>query len=600
MNREKEMKKNTVGVVIIAIFAFFLIINSVTPLMGEDISLMAFPKDYQLDGNIERFSLMFERIYEQMTNWNIRLGEQLSIVFGCFDKVVFNVSNSIMAIVYMWLIYQYAFKRKWRLDKRNSVYLISIFTLILILQPVIGEIFFWRTGSTNYLWAICFLLGFALPLRYYIGYRSVDIVGKSKWKILLLSIWGFLAGFTNENTIAVFILLYLGVILYDKKAKRVTPVWIYTSGATLLGGFICMYNAPSTANRIASYSKMYGIDEVTFQDYLDRAGEVIYRFFTDNCALVILTVVMILLYVGVVVCDKRIDKQQRVEILKINSENLELLLATAVSCGALIMSPYVETRSFLLSDFMMMACIIYYLDKLLDYLKKYEKAVACVMSIGMIAICIYEGSVIYKTYRDYYDYTTLRENAVALEDTDEAFFWGEYYEPAYSRILTTREDYLLSNEDDLSEYYGKEIKCWGNYVWNLESCHYKNADALGNIDALTYVEESDTIYIWGWGAFVEQNADESECYVYIDDGEEKHYFGTGKQERADVVQALYGEEIYLNSGFSIGIGFIHEWLGEDVEEVTIGFCVVNEENEIIAQIDEETFQLEQEDELNSR
>ena len=37
-----------------------------------------------------RFEMIpLERI--QMTEWNVRIGEQLSIVFSCFDKSIFNV-----------------------------------------------------------------------------------------------------------------------------------------------------------------------------------------------------------------------------------------------------------------------------------------------------------------------------------------------------------------------------------------------------------------------------------------------------------------------------------------------------------------------------
>lgn len=140
--------------------------------------MTAFPKNYQTANIREFFLLMTQRIYEQMTNWNIRIGEQLSILFSCFDKNLFNICNSIVSLSYVWLVYQWAFKRKFISDKRNILYLLFIFAMILMFQPVLGEIFFWRTGSTNYLWGICILLGFSLPLRYYIGHQPITVFCK--------------------------------------------------------------------------------------------------------------------------------------------------------------------------------------------------------------------------------------------------------------------------------------------------------------------------------------------------------------------------------------------------------------------------------------
>lgn len=186
---------------LVVIFAFLLIINFLTPLMGEDIALTAFPKGYQVSNLYELFSGLYRRIYTQVTTWNVRIGEQLSIVFSCFDKAVFNILNSIVTMCYFWLVYQYAFKRKFIFTIRNAVYLLFVFSLVLLFQPVLGQIFFWRTGSTNYLWGLCILLGFALPLRYYVGFESIDLIGNSKIKLFAVSIVGFFAGFTNENTI---------------------------------------------------------------------------------------------------------------------------------------------------------------------------------------------------------------------------------------------------------------------------------------------------------------------------------------------------------------------------------------------------------------
>ena len=147
-------------------------------------------------------------------------------------------------------------------------------------------------------------------------------------------------------------------------------------------------------------------------------------------------------------------------------------------------------------------------------------------------------------------------------------------ETSNSRILTTREDYLVANEDVLSIYYDKKIKCWGNCLWNLDTSGYDVMETLGGIDAVTYDKASDTVYIWGWAAFKEKNADDSICYIYIDTGLHRYYFRTGKSERNDIAQTLNNQK-YLNCGFSAVIGNIHEWIG-DGSEIVIGLSIIDD------------------------
>lgn len=580
MNRINKISNDIKSkqIILILIFSFFLLINCITPLMGEDFSLEAIPKNHVLTGETERVTLMAERVYEQMTNWNIRLGEQFSIIFSCYDKLLFNICNSIVTVIYMWLIYQYAFKRKWSRDKEGAFYFLIIATVILTIQPALGEIFFWRTGSTNYLWAICFLLGFALPLRYYIGSDSIDLIGKSRWKTVGMCFWGFLAGFTNENTIAVFILLYVGVIGYNIVKKRKTPRWIYLSGASLVVGFLCLYNAPSTRNRMIYYKKVYDVGVLTPVDYIDRAGNIIERFFHDNIFYVVLTLIIYIAFVLIYL------KKGKIQDLWRKSENLGFLLLSSVSCGALIMSPYIETRAFLLPDFMMTVCIVYYMKGIVEVFDRYQNAVKLVLTVGACVGFLYVGSDIYNTYKEYDDYTKLREAAVELEDND-VFIWGDYIKNRDNRILTTREDYLLSNGDTLTEYYGKTIKCNPGYLWKFELYPYAKSDALGNIDAYTYDEASDTLYIWGWAILPDRDGSQGEIYVGIEnESGKKYYFKTGVEQRADVATAI-GSDNYLDSGFSCAIGNIHDWVETKEGNVTISLCILDEQKEYGGVID---------------
>lgn len=215
MNKNFSWKIISIITIIICLLYFF-IINSYTPIMGEDFALAVFSKKHVDVNKVDMLKFVIIKIRAQMQNWNVRIGEQLSIIFSCFDKTLFNLYNSAIAILFFWLAYKYAFKRKLFWGKKLVFYCLLIFMLVIMFQPALGEIFFWRTGSTNYLWASCILLFWGLPIRYYIGYESIDIIGNSIFKTIFFTVLGFFAGFTNENTVLIFLLLYVGVILNRK------------------------------------------------------------------------------------------------------------------------------------------------------------------------------------------------------------------------------------------------------------------------------------------------------------------------------------------------------------------------------------------------
>ena len=66
MNKINKISNNIKSkqIILILIFSFFLLINCITPLMGEDFSLEAIPKNHVLTGETERVTLMAERVYE--------------------------------------------------------------------------------------------------------------------------------------------------------------------------------------------------------------------------------------------------------------------------------------------------------------------------------------------------------------------------------------------------------------------------------------------------------------------------------------------------------------------------------------------------------
>ena len=557
------------------VFLYFFIINMLTPLMGEDLALTVFPQNAESLSIAETLYLMWMRIYEQMTTWNIRVGEQTSIVFSCFDKVYFNICNSYAAILYISLIYQYAFKKKYSLNAKSTFFLLTTFSLILLFHPALGEIFFWQTGSTNYLWGLCLLLVAALPLRYYIGHTSIDIIGNSKAKQFLLIIISFFAGLTNENTIIVFISLYMGCIIYRRLKRQNIPIWIYLSGISLLAGFLVMLNAPSTAIRVQTYKRIFGITDVTMRDYIYRGRNIIIHFFSENKAYIYLTCIAIILYLICVIVDRKNSSDEKRKILISNSENLFLLLLSSLSCAALVMSPYIETRAFLLPDFFMLVCIIYYLEQILYFFQKMRTALAILLIIVQLIALSSVGRQIYQSYLAYNDFSHMREHLMKTTDKKEAFQWKEYRAPYSGRILSTREDYLSDNPSVLARYYGRNIQLWKQQVWIENLDEYLQQTAIGNIDTISYDPESDKLILYGWAVLEGSKIEDSSRYVYIRADNESYYFRSERVYREDVAD-YYSNDEYLNCGIKCEVNSVQNFLGSDVSDIHAGILTIDD------------------------
>ena len=124
------------------------------------------------------------------------------------------------------------------------------------------------------------------------------------------------------------------------------------------------------------YKKVYDVGVLTPVDYIDRAGNIIERFFHDNIFYVVLTLTIYIAFVLIYL------KKGKIQDLWRKSEHLGFLLLSSVSCGALIMSPYIETRAFLLPDFMMTVCIVYYMKGIVEVFDRYQNAVKLVLTVG--------------------------------------------------------------------------------------------------------------------------------------------------------------------------------------------------------------------------
>lgn len=571
-------RKKCMGILmltLVVIVTFLFIININTPMMGEDFALISFYPYHEPSSVKELIQMISQRIINQATQWNIRIGEQISIIFGSINIWFYYIGNTMITFVYIVLIPTYAFGKKFKMNNTKDILIIIFsFCIIILFQPVLGEIFFWRTGSSNYLWAMCILLIFALPLR--LLYEGTNVFNNKKYIILLHTILGFFAGLTNENTVIVFIVLYIGIILFRIRQREKIFIWIWSSFTTLILGFCVMFFAPSTKIRMRTYNDIFGIKNITINDYFNRALNITYRFFNENIWLVgILAIVTILyVYLNYNKIKQEVIKK-KIIVYKYDTINIAFLLASAISAAALVGAPYVETRAFFLIDFFMMCSIIYFSTNMIE---KYIKKIGFIIKVIMTAISILTILCCVKIYIVYNNYNKfVKNNELIIEiakNNNDTDVYISPYKCKNNRILNTREDYLQSNLKYIESYYG--IKVFYNmeelYSYNDTNEEFKDSDFKHGVDYINYDSNNDRLQAYGWAALEEQKSDENIISILLKKNDKIYKFETNKVLRKDVGE-FYKDNRYDESGFSLDMHNITDIIPKDA--YILGICITD-------------------------
>ncbi|NYB94954.1 DUF6056 family protein [Clostridium beijerinckii] len=579
MSKERTYRAWHISIVsiliLLGIAMFFMIMNINTPMMGEDFALTSFSHYYKPVSAGEYISLIISRIVRQASTWNIRIGEQIAIIFCSIDEIYYYIGNTIISILYVLLIPMYVFGRKLKLSERNDLISIVIsFCLIILFQPALGEIFFWRAGSGNYLWAVFILLIFTIPLRVIISGRNVFY--NKKLFVLLHTILGFFAGLTNENTVITFLIIYACTIIYRIKKKQEVYLWIWSSFASLTIGFFVMIFAPSTSIRIQTYKDIFGIKNVTIKDYIYRAISIIHRFFSENVSLVIILLIVLILYIAL--NYKKVKEEKCMYVYKTAGINILFLLASSLSAGALIGAPYVETRAFFLIDFFMMGCIVYFVIELLSIANRFAKSTIYALLGILLLFTIKENIRIFNTYSDYNKW--IRNNYNVIEEAksnNQSIVSISPYNYANNRILNTREDYLQSNLKYLEGYF--EIKVVYSmkdaYLINESQLSAKYIEIMNGIDYVDYNKGNDQLKIIGWAAIENKDSKNDDISILLKSDSKTYKFSTNKIKRADVSE-YYNNRYYDDTGFSLDLSNLNNILDKD--RYTVGIYIKDNSN----------------------
>ncbi len=238
MTANKKMRT----AVYIGIAVLLLLLNCLTPMVGDDYQYSFI---FNRPERIESLADVFYSQYIHYFEWGGRsVAHFLLQFFLLLGKPVFNVFNTGVTLLYLYLIAKLAGERKVRLWIFVSAFLLSWFFM-----PQFGTVFFWLTGSCNYLWTAVIM--FALIGFYYSALergRQLSLVVS-----LLIGLWGVAAGWCNENTSGMTVFCALALTGYYWYKYRKIQLWQISGivGGTI--GFLFMILAPGNYIRASRY-----------------------------------------------------------------------------------------------------------------------------------------------------------------------------------------------------------------------------------------------------------------------------------------------------------------------------------------------------------
>lgn len=573
MIENNYLKKN--GILCVVIFIFFISININVPMMGEDFPLQSYGYEHRYQSG-ENISVNLKnttyKIINQSQNWNVRLGEQISIIFGNLNHVYFVILNSIVSLLYIVLIQIYASGATINAkEKKFFINTIISFSLVVLFQPALGEIFFWRTGSSNYLWSVFILLTFGLPIRF--AFEGNENIFKSKILIFFHTLLGFFAGFTNENTVITFLAIYFFVFILKIYKKEKIHYWMITSFTTLFLGFLYMVMAPSTKIRMNTYNEMFGIESTGILEMLIRTPSVIYRCLNDNFYFIVVFFIVLIIQIYILSKSKQKSDKNRVKFencRKVLNSNRIFLIFSGLSVAALIASPYIETRAFLLVDFFIIVNILDLYNNI-GFLNSRLKNINRFIIPGLIICSFFVCIDINITYRNYHDFFIAREQIIIdSKNSNKEYALIELYKAPISRLLNTREDYLESNMQHLSQYYGIDVKFTKAIPVFLKNKKSSNIEDLSySLEKFEYnSNEEGSAILSGWAGILNKNSEGNKVFISLESEYGEYIFKTVKVYRDDVSECFENEK-FDNTGFYLDVNNLNLILPTGDYEIAI-------------------------------
>jgi hypothetical protein len=179
-------------------------------------------------------------------HYNPRLGDFiLAVIDG--SRAIHLVATPLVQLAIPPLVFAIAFARWPRATLRDAQQLIVLQTLIWLVIPFPGVLYFYRPLTTNYVWAFAITLAWIVPYRFAV---DRDDASSRLWLAPVMLAVGWLAGMCNEHTGPTAWVVAAGLVYAARRRGPVKP-WMIAGLVGLGVGYAMLFFAPGQRERYA-------------------------------------------------------------------------------------------------------------------------------------------------------------------------------------------------------------------------------------------------------------------------------------------------------------------------------------------------------------
>ena len=250
------------------LWALFVVLAWLSPVLLDDWYQLAWHKTHAFG-----LSSIWTYAHYNYFHFNPRLGDTFLLVING-PHIVHLVLSPLVQLGLLWLGFALAFGRWPRALARDVQVLLLLQTLIWLISPIPGIIYFYRPFATNYLWAITTTLALFVPYRLALARRVTPA-----WPALIpcMLIAGWAAGMSNEHTGPAAIVAVLLLVAWAWRTGRLRA-WMVTGCVGLLVGYPMLFFAPGQALRYAGMANRNTPLRLLAERGLDGCFEIVLDF----------------------------------------------------------------------------------------------------------------------------------------------------------------------------------------------------------------------------------------------------------------------------------------------------------------------------------
>ncbi len=177
-------------------------------------------------------------------HYNPRIGETfLAIIDG--SRAIHLVATPLVQLAALVTVFAIAFGRWPRRTLRDLQLLLFIQTMIWLVIPIPGIMYFYRPYATNYVWGFAVTLALFVPYRLALAERTT---ASRPWLVPIMLVLGWIAGMCNEHTGPTAMVAMVGFVYAAWRLRRLRA-WMLAGMVGLFIGYPMLFFAPGQMMR---------------------------------------------------------------------------------------------------------------------------------------------------------------------------------------------------------------------------------------------------------------------------------------------------------------------------------------------------------------